>query len=1137
MLSETANDGELYGLFKQLLQEDGHINSKSAFSLFDFSLALHSSAPRIEAHYQYYNTSVEPTVTAAQDAACPVWAHYEGMQYCSPALERAQQDGPAIENMKVLPFDRVLGDPDAPPIVLYADILSPQFREFHQELSQRARDGDVSYRLRYRPSPHGFNQPLMMNGYGVELNLKRTDYIVIDDRATEQGDRKSEDEKASTDSDDIQPLSASELSQLGLRAASFVLNDKSPFDALVNLAQDFPRLSNALADHDISESFILELEQNRQKLLRPGLNQIWLNGLPLDDQDDVDAFHLLEHIRREQALVKGLQDHGFTGKEAVDVIANALATSSGPGDDVLRYDYRDDLEDNQVIIWLNDLENDDRYAKWPSSVMALLRATYPGQLPAVRREIHNVVIPVNLTDVDDVRMVTSTIRMFIDKRIPSRFGLVPSLSREDSVPMVKVAHYIAGTFGPMALLDFLEQSMGKGKLSAPSESILIAVVGELQPSEDKQPLQLHEILNGDRYNSYIENTRSYFRRLAIETAKDGAIFFANGVSMIRDETFLPSMATRLSQDLNMMRQLVFQEVYDETSWLPSYYLEHALLGRNPVVAPEDGATMKVIDMNDIFKAHSLILGSIAKIPASRDSTIREWASVILVADLDSAKGQEQLQHLIQFQEINPGLEISLLHSVQSIGDISSQLVQKGDLSSTFVTSVLSTSGNTSPLPQEADEDSWLLTKALLKSVDLSAGDTALIYNGRLVGPLSSSTILNPSDLNILQHFERSRRITRAVDTLEALDLLDRIADPAHLARTTSHLALAAEDTSTQAVFDTAPPARSSIFNQWSGENSSIVVSKTDDPIIFINAVVDPASEMAQRYLPILKVLANLEGVQVHILLDPHDDLQELPVKRFYRHVLTSTPSFDDDGHLSIPKAEFKDIPKKALLTLAMDVPQAWLVAPEDSVHDLDNLLLSNVKEGSNVDALYLLEYILVEGHSRDTTLNVPPRGVQLLLGTETQPHYMDTIIMANLGYFQFKSRPGYWKISLKPGPSESIFSLDDIGANVMQTGPDEEKNHLTLMSFQGKILFPRLSRRKGHEKDDVLSSSPSLSSARGYLSRGLDFASSLFSGPRPQTKVNADINIFSVASGHLYERMLNIMMVSVMRHTEHTVKF
>ncbi|MBE3043790.1 hypothetical protein IMZ48_14695 [Candidatus Bathyarchaeota archaeon] len=36
---------------------------------------------------------------------------------------------------------------------------------------------------------------------------------------------------------------------------------------------------------------------------------------------------------------------------------------------------------------------------------------------------------------------------------------------------------------------------------------------------------------------------------------------------------------------------------------------------------------------------------------------------------------------------------------------------------------------------------------------------------------------------------------------------------------------------------------------------------------------------------------------------------------------------------------------------------------------------------------------------------------------------------------------------------------------------------------------------------------------------------------------HAEINIFSVASGHLYERMLKIMILSVMKHTEHTVKF
>lgn len=36
----------------------------------------------------------------------------------------------------------------------------------------------------------------------------------------------------------------------------------------------------------------------------------------------------------------------------------------------------------------------------------------------------------------------------------------------------------------------------------------------------------------------------------------------------------------------------------------------------------------------------------------------------------------------------------------------------------------------------------------------------------------------------------------------------------------------------------------------------------------------------------------------------------------------------------------------------------------------------------------------------------PPRGLQLVLGTRQQPHLVDTIVMANLGYFQLKANPG-----------------------------------------------------------------------------------------------------------------------------------
>src|SRR5690606_38606586 len=124
-----------------------------------------------------------------------------------------------------------------------------------------------------------------------------------------------------------------------------------------------------------------------------------------------------------------------------------------------------------------------------------------------------------------------------------------------------------------------------------------------------------------------------------------------------------------------------------------------------------------------------------------------------------------------------------------------------------------------------------------------------------------------------------------------------------------------------------------------------------------------------------------------------------PVKRFFRYVLESKTSFDGEtGKLKTLNATFRGLPSEALLTVGMNVPPAWLVAPSVSVHDLDNIKLGTIK--SDVEALYELEHILIEGHSRETRGN-PPRGAQLVLATDSNPHVTDTIVMANLGYFQF----------------------------------------------------------------------------------------------------------------------------------------
>lgn len=268
--------------------------------------------------------------------------------------------------------------------------MSPSFGQFHQTIGSTARNGQTSYRIRYRPSASESAKPLALNGYGIELALKRTDYIVIDDRGAEA--EGTDDQAALLDTkteldinvevgtteilleseevSDLKPLSAKELLGLGLKTGSFVMASKNPFDTLLKVSEDFPKHSYAITKRNASTDFVSEHLMNRQSFLPSGYNVIWMNGLQVQARQ-MDAFGLLEQLRRERAIVNNLQGLGFSGREAVDTLSNPAIAESKVEQDAQRYDYRDDLESGNVIIWLNDIEKDKRYSSWPSHTSAV----------------------------------------------------------------------------------------------------------------------------------------------------------------------------------------------------------------------------------------------------------------------------------------------------------------------------------------------------------------------------------------------------------------------------------------------------------------------------------------------------------------------------------------------------------------------------------------------------------------------------------------------------------------------------------------------------------------------------------------------------------------------------------------------
>ena len=602
--------------------------------------------------------------------------------------------------------------------------------------------------------------------------------------------------------------------------------------------------------------------------------------------------------------------------------------------------------------------------------------------------------------------------------------------------------------------------------------------------------------------------------------------------------------------MQAIQKAIFEEAFTEDAWLPQFFLFQAAKKRNSLVIPEDEKTLRILDLNKILKDtehHQDLLHKMPRVQVDPDSEKAEWAHLVLVADVDSDAGGKLLATASIFREANPAVELVIVHnpaSITSSSGVSNRLYagtrdnsytsfKTADELKAFLAADEHITLKSSE--QSEAENYWLKASAFINALKLKPGESGILLNGRLIGPIPAIPEFDLQDLDQLVAYERSKRITPTFKALEDLGLSKKVVDPLSLAKISSIVAISTISDVPPGIHEQAPLVRMNQFNMWNSSHTVIETGEASKASIHMTLLLDPASQLGQRWVPLLKVLSELDGIYIKIFLNPKERLSELPIKRFYRYVLGSKPTFDDVGALENLGASFTGIPQEALLTVGLDIPPAWLVAPEISVYDLDNIKLSSIK--TDVEALYELEYILIEGHSREIPGGAAPRGAQLVLGTERDPHFADTIIMANLGYFQFKANPGFYKIDLQDGRSSEIFNIDSIGSLGWTPVPGDETREVVLMSFQGATIYPRLSRKAGMETEDVLETK-SADSPLHFMSRGLNFAQGILGGKKDLVREEqADINIFSVASGHLYERMLNIMMVSVMKHTKHTVKF
>ncbi|CAG8437569.1 1716_t:CDS:10 [Acaulospora morrowiae] len=1021
----------------------------------------------------------------------------------------------------------------------------------------------------------------------------------IDDENKEIDPKDSKDEPLNKSGDhlfdqyisEIKPLKSGEIKSLGVKAAQFILGSHDPLKAFAQLSQDFPKYSHAISQLPLNSSLEQEIEKNRY-INRIDANSFWLNGLIINPTS-ADPFSLLKLLRRERQTVLSLKSLGMNSRQAIDLLSSPVISQAQSPQDFSRgvFDVRDTSPNKNVVAWLNDLERDERYAMWPDRIYELLRPVYPGQMRYLRKNLFSTLFVIDLSAIESLRVI-SELYVFISRNVPLRFGLVPLFSKDhqNSILMARIFYYVVDQYSPSMALELLNFFHSKFRKSPTADFIQASkeeydkFVQGKNPQNKELISSFAEIIDGN--NSLVEEqingAMEFIHRFRIDASGNG-ILFMNGKLFDMTENYQRDMVQTVNEHTVFLQQKVYAGEIDDQVNVYEYFMTLPNLPsrRNPYVFVSEVQPLKTIDLVNGFPIKDLKYISKAN---NNDEKIP--VTLLLITNFDCEHGAKQALNALKFLDSTKDVRLSLMHHPGSgfadkpeAPSMSSMIhyifyeetvtPSPKDLQAIFGEYLDAISDSQikggyvegEQIPIDADgkinsarsagwqvvdrlkaEKYWQsLSSSFKETLRFNDDDTVLILNGRIIGPFPLDDGFQVDDFELLVDYELSERVspvTKAIDELQLNIELKGSHYSDFIAKASSIISASSTSDVPVGLFNNQEHRRNVMFKELQGDISRIEIGNPEDAIYNFAAVIDPISEIAQKWSTILITLSQIDGVFLEVYMSPSVHMEEISLKRFYRYVLSPKLTFNSTTGTPIPpSAYFNGLPEEPLLTLGMDVISPWLVTPKSSIYDLDNIQLSKVDARSRakgVEATFELKHILIEGHARDITLNAPPSGLQLILGTNSYPSMVDTIVMANLGYFQLKANPGVWTLRLRGGRSIELFDIQSVGSEGwLSRSVEEIGNEIVLDNFEGLLLYPRMMRKPGKENEKIYENDDSGSDDGIW-----DYLKNKFSITKEESKKKkADINIFSVASGHLYERFLSIMIISVLRHTKSSVKF
>ena len=382
-------------------------------------------------------------------------------------------------------------------VILYGDFTTNEFSQAFDYLKQLASKEKISLYLRHFLNADNENEieKVSLSGYGVELQIKSTEYKAQDDtkvkgeeshltkQLMQEADRKVKEingfminklkdrfpgkiehldkfQNHLTElSKEIAVLKIWELQELSLQVAKKILSTPKEEQLLLlkEIIQSFPTHAKSLVKINVEDEIKKEIEKNQRyfmQYLNIGTSDtsLFINGM-FFDLDSVDIFTLVEYLKHEIRLVEGLTHVlGSNEKELMDKLIRLDVSDD-------KTNYLIDIRDS-AIIYVNDIENDKVYRNWPSSIQDLLRPSYPGMLRNVRKNLYHLILIVDPSKKESFDLIKLAESFYIHKA-PLRIGFIFAVNSDSTglkdagVACLNSFNYIAENKDAYEALSFL----------------------------------------------------------------------------------------------------------------------------------------------------------------------------------------------------------------------------------------------------------------------------------------------------------------------------------------------------------------------------------------------------------------------------------------------------------------------------------------------------------------------------------------------------------------------------------------------------------------------------------------------------------------------------------------------------------